>query len=440
MTQGEKIMMDILTELSTQAEQAEVVNVESESTMVKFEANRLKTSKVRETKGVAARVVKDGRLGFSASSDMTVMDKLATNVLESAAYGDEIPIVFPSLQSGPEVRTFDATITELPIPRMVEIGQEILDLLLDVEPDARIDVELTRGIHHLSLRNQTGTEITFKRSPLSIFFMINRVKGDDVLMMFDVMGTTVWDEDYMAFARRQAEKLRLAQKSATIQSGHMPVLFSPTGALVLGLPLMQGFDGKNVYKGISPMRDRLGEKLFDDKITITDDPTIDGKFGSAAYDDEGVAHQRTVLIEKGVLKHFLYDLKTAAQAGAQTTGNGSRGLFGEPYPSPTNLIFANGTTPLADIVSNIDEGLLVEDILGLGQGNVISGAFSNPLGLAFKIENGEIVGRVKDVSIAGNVYDVLRDVAAISQETEWVYNNFNLPYILLEDMNVVAKK
>ncbi len=432
--------MDILTRLSTQAEQVEIVNVESESTTVKFEANRLKTSQVEETKGIAARVVKDGHLGFAASSDLKAMDQLVTNVLESATYGDEVPIVFPGPQDGPEVRTFDATITDLPIPRMVEIGQEILDLLLDIEPDARIDVELTRGIQRLSLRNQTGAEVMFKRSPLSIFFMINRVKGDDVLMMFDVMGTTVWDEDYMAFARRQAEKLRLAQRSATIQSGRMPVLFSPTGALVLGLPLMQGFDGKNVYKGTSPMRDRLGEKLFDDKITITDDPTLDGKFGSAAYDDEGVAHQRTVLIEEGVLKHFLYDLKTAAQAGAETTGNGSRGLFGEPYPAPTNLIFGKGTTPLSDILSGIKEGILVEDVLGLGQGNVISGAFSNPLGLAFKIENGEIVGRVKDVSIAGNVYEVLQDVAAVSQETEWVYNNLNLPTMLLENMNVVTKK
>ena len=93
-----------------------------------------------------------------------------------------------------------------------------------------------------------------------------------------------------------------------------------------------------------------------------------------------------------------------------------------------------------DIIRGIDHGLLVENVLGMGQGNTISGAFSNPLSLAFKIEKGEIVGRVKDVSIAGNVYDLLPDVAAVSRETEWVYNRINMPYILLADMNVVAKK
>jgi PmbA protein len=257
--------------------------------------------------------------------------------------------------------------------------------------------------------------------------------------MFSLSGTTVWEEDYLAFVRRLGEKLKLAMKSATIRSGRMPVLFSPTGALVLGLPLMLGLNGKSVYTGISPLAGKIGEKLFDDKLTVVDDATIDGKFGSASYDDEGVAHRRNVLVERGVLKSFFYDLKTAAQSGVQSTGNGERGLFNPPSPSPTNLLFAAGDTPLADIIAGIDEGLLVEDVLGMGQGNVISGAFSNPLSLAFKIEKGEIVGRVKDVSIAGNIYDLLKNVAAVSRETEWVYNNFNLPYILLPDMNVVTK-
>ncbi|NIV31990.1 MAG: hypothetical protein GWN58_21660 [Anaerolineae bacterium] len=136
----------------------------------------------------------------------------------------------------------------------------------------------------------------------------------------------------------------------------------------------------------------------------------------------------------------MYDLKTAAQSGVDSTGNGSRSLFSPPSPSPTNLVLGAGETPLAEMIAGIDEGLLADSALGLGQGNVLSGAFSNSLGLAYKIEKGEIVGRVKDVSIAGNVYDLLQDVAAVSRESEWIYNNFSLPCILLDDMNVVAKE
>jgi PmbA protein len=432
--------MDILEKLTAQAEQVEVVEVLNERTRVGFEANRLKSSQVEETKGIAVRVVKNGRIGFAASSDLAAQEKLADNVLESAAFGDKIQMVFPGPSPAPEVMTYDPAILELPITRMVELGQEIIELILQVEPEAQVLVDLDRGRQRLALRNQTGTEIVSQRSPLSIFLEISRVVGDDVLMLFELMGTTRLEDDILAFARRIAKKLELARKSATIRSGQMPVLFSPMGTLVLGYPLMLALDGKSVYTQTSPIADKVGEKLFDNKITVVDDPTLDGRFSSAAYDDEGVPHRRNVLVEDGVLKGFLYDLKTAAQSGVESTGNGSRSLFNPPSPSPTNLILEAGETAVEEMIAGVDRGLLVDTALGLGQGNVISGAFSNSLGLAYKIEKGEIVGRVKDVSIAGNVYDLLQNVAAVSRETEWIYNDFNLPYVLLPEMNVVAKE
>lgn len=432
--------MKILEELSAQAEQVEVVEVRRENTSVGFEANRLKSSQVEESRGIALRVVKDGRLGFAASSDLSAVDKLVGNLLESAAHGEEIPIVFPGSQPAAEVNVFDSHVSGMPIPRMVEMGREAIDLILDVEPEAIVNLGLERGVQRLDLHNQAGAEISFERSPFSISLEVSRVQGDDVLMLWDVVGTTMWDEDYLAIARRSASKLKLAQRSAQIRSGRMPVLFAPSGSLVLAYPLMLGLDGKNVYKGTSPMAGKVGQKLFDEKLTVVDDPTLDGRFGSAPYDDEGVAHRRKVLIGCGELKGFVYDLKTAAQSGVESTGNGSRSLFTQPSPSLTNLVIEAGETPVADMLAGIEEGLLVDTALGLGQGNVLSGAFSNSLGLAYKIEKGEVVGRVKDVSIAGNVYDLLRSVAAVSQETEWIYTDLHLPYILLDEMNVVAKE
>ena len=432
--------MNILKQLQSQAEQVEVMRIRSESTSVEYEANQLKTSKVEQTQGVAVRVVRKGRLGFAASSDERAADKLMANALESAAYGEQISIRFPAPQAAPAVATYDPKIAEFPVARLVQIGQEILDLLLPVAPDARINISLNRGVSHLELHNQAGVDISFERSPLSFVSEILLVQGDDILDLFDMTGTTLWEEDYLAFARRLADKLEKAKKLTTVKSGRMPVIFSPAGSLVLGIPLMEGLNGKNAFTGISPLIGKVGEKLFDEKLVLVDDGTIPGRFGSAPFDDEGVAHRRNVFIEKGVFKGFYYDLKTAAQSGVESTGNGSRGLFNPPYPAPTNLVFAPGETSLADMIAGIDEGLLVEDVLGLGQGNIISGAFSNPLSLAFKIEKGEIVGRVKNASIAGNVYGVLKNVAAVSAETYWVYNSFSAPYFLLPDMNVVAKE
>jgi PmbA protein len=432
--------MDILKRVTKQADQVEVMTMESETTTVNFEANKLKGSEVEETQGIALRLVKDGRLGFSATSDLSAMDKLIDNAIASADYGEAVPIEFPGSQPGPDVTTYDPDVVDLPIPRLVEIGRQVVELLTDENPEINVKVDLRRGVQRVAIRNHQGADVAFERSPFSMMIQLDRVREDDILILFDDVGATVWEEDVLRPARKLLEKLRMAEETATITSGEMPVLFSPTGALVLGLPLMVGLNGRNVYKGISPLAGKQGQTLFDRTFSLIDDPTLDGRYNSAPYDDEGVAHRRTPLIENGDLTGFYYDLKTAAQVGAEPTGNGSRGLFNPPSPAPTNLVFAPGESSVAEIIASIDEGLLVDNVLGLGQGNVMSGAYSNPASLAFKIENGEIVGRVKGVSIAGNVYQDMQDVAAISAETAWVHNRFSLPYVLLPTVNVVTKR
>ena len=436
--------MDILTMLKKQAEQVEVFNLENEKTTVEFEANQLKACAVTRTKGTAVRVIRKGRLGFSASTDRRAVDKLAANVLESAAYGDQTSFSFADPKSAIPVRTYDKVIAELPINRLIEIGQEILDLILPVDPIVRCNLSLARGIVSANIRNQKGLDVSFQTSPLTLSIKLDRMEDDDVLIRYEQFGTMVWEKDYLAFARRLAEQLKLARKLTTIKPGKMPVLLSPAGAQALILPLIEALNGKEVYKGTSPIKDKVEEKLFDEKITLVDDGAMDGCFGSTPYDDEGVPRSRNMLIENGVLKSFIYDLKTAAQAGTQSTGNAVRSLFTQPDVSFGNVILQPGRTPLRDIIASIDEGILVESLLGLGMGNTISGAFSNPLDLAFKIEKGEIVGRVKDLSIAGNVYDLLKDVAAVSQEAQWNYNFFYTPYVcapyvLIPEMNVAGK-
>jgi PmbA protein len=419
--------------------QAEVFEIESEATRIGFEANELKSFEVEETAGTAVRVIVDGRLGFAASSNLEAHDQLIANALESARHGEVLALRFPTPRPGPQVQVYDAALAGLSIDRLIELGREIIAVIREGDPDANVKIDLERRVRRTRLRNSAKVDVAEEKAPLSLALSIQRVRGDDVVILFDYFSTAVWNEDYQAFARGLADKLRLAQRPATLSPGRMPVLFSPAGALVLGLPLLMGLNGRNVYRGISPMAGRIGEPLFDEKLTLLDDPTLAGRPGSSAYDDEGLPRQRRALIADGMLKGFVYDLKTAVQSGAEPTGNGERGLFNPPGPGFSNLVVEGDATPLAEIIAGIDEGLLVESPLGLGQGNVISGAFSNNLSLAFKIERGEIVGRVKDVGIAGNVYQDLRDIAALSREFEWVYGGLRLPHILLPELNVVTK-
>jgi len=180
--------------------------------------------------------------------------------------------------------------------------------------------------------------------------------------------------------------------------------------------------------------EELGETSADPRFTLLDDPLIDFAPNTSAFDDEGMPRQVTPLVENGVLRSFICDLDTAGRLGAKPTGHGSS-------RQPTNLIIHPGDTPYSEKLRGMKQGLLVHDYLGLGQGNPINGEFSVNLSLGYKVENGEIVGRVKDVMLAGNAYHALRDIVAISQEREWVNGWMSglFPYVQVCKLSAVAK-
>ena len=432
--------MDVLAALREKVEQGELYTLQSEATLISFEANQMKSASVEETRGQALRVMVDGRLGFAAVSGQVEPQALIASALDSARYGDRVSLAFPGATPGPDVDTYDPQLAEVPLDHFVEIGREIIATLRQVDGDAQINVEIERGVHHSSLRNTAGAATDQRSSSFALSISIERVRDDDVLIAYETCHGVSFDESYRQSVERLAGKMEQAKRPARLQSGHMPVLFSPRGSLVLCLPIMMGINGQNVQRGISPMSDKRGQVLFDEKITLWDDPTLCGRPSSSSHDDEGVPCRRKAVIQRGTCQSFLLDLRTAALLGEESTGNGTRALFSTPSPSASNLVMEAGDRPLADLLAGISHGLLVDSVLGLGQGNPISGAFSNSVGLGFAIENGEIAGRVKDISIAGNTYTDLRHVEALSQEREWVYGHLHLPYVLLPDLNVVGQR
>jgi PmbA protein len=162
--------------------------------------------------------------------------------------------------------------------------------------------------------------------------------------------------------------------------------------------------------------------------------------GSAPFDDEGVKMKRLPLVEKGAIKNFYYDLQTAGIAGVESTGNGIReSIHSGPVPEISNLIMKEGKVPFLEMVKDIKQGIIIDQVLGLGQGNIMSGAFSNNVQLGFKIENGKIVGRVKDVMIAGNALEELNNIVALGNETKWVSGKHKFPHIYLKSLSVSTK-
>jgi len=236
------------------------------------------------------------------------------------------------------------------------------------------------------------------------------------------------------------QQLELAKSRASVPSRSLPVVFTPRGvASALITPLMVAFNGKIVLEGASPVGNRLGQQVFDKKLWLWDDATVAYRPESRPWDDEGVPSQRTPLVSEGMVANFFYDLQTAALANTRSTGNGSRSRGGLPTPSPSAFIIEPGSTTFDEMVNDIKEGLVVEHLMGAEQGNILGGDFSGNVLLGYKIESGKIVGRVKDTMVSGNVYQVLKQIAAIGSDDRWVGSSLKTPSFYCPSLSVTSK-
>ena len=170
------------------------------------------------------------------------------------------------------------------------------------------------------------------------------------------------------------------------------------------------------------------------RLTLVDDGTLSGRPGGA-FDHEGVPTQRTVLVRNGVVTGFYYDLQTAAQSGAHSTGNGRRDMLAPPRPQPGNIVIEPGTTSLEAMLQQAGDGLLVDLLMGANPTAALRGTFSRTVLLGYKIERGRIAGYVKGVALAGNLYEMLRDVRAIGDTGYWS-GDMCAPYLLIGGMSV----
>ncbi|MEZ6188294.1 MAG: metallopeptidase TldD-related protein [Planctomycetota bacterium] len=323
------------------------------------------------------------------------------------------------------------------------MGAQVFGELSRLHPDVVFEGKVRRSAGSHALTNSAGCSFEERYTGFSISVEANRTRDEDVLLDFVYTGApSAGAVDPQALVARLSQRLRWAERTVDFRPGEVPVVFSPEGSLLLWRPLLQALNGTTVMLGTSPLRERLGDTILDPRVTLVDDGRLPGALGSAAFDDEGVPRQRTPLVESGVLESFVHDLDSATRTGQRPTGNAQRGgALSQPSPGFTNVVVAGGDRPQAELIREIDYGLLVHSVIGMGQGNTLPGNFSNPIDIAFLIEGGEVVGRVKDVSIAGNVYELLgpKHLLAFSREVEPVYGTYRLPWVFVQGVNVVGK-
>lgn len=431
----------LLDRASRVCDAAEVFYVHHRDEPVLFEANRLKAVETRESSGVALRIIKDGRMGLSSTSDLKNAGSLVENTLEIVPFGPEAHLGFPSLRNFPPVDVYDAGTESVPVDKMVGLGHSVIDRLREHSPEILCDATVSKGVTTVTLLNSRGGYATYTKSIFSMFVHGTIVEGTDMLFVLDGKSSCRPLDDASEIVEAIRGQLEWSRVVAPAPVGRVPVVFTPRGmAGALLTPLLSGFNGRTVLQGASPLVGKLGERLLDERFSMWDEPTFPYAPGSRMCDDEGVASRRLPLVEKGAIASFLYDLQTAAQAGGESTGSAHRGLSSLPSPGSSVIMVGEGDTSYEDMIKDMKVGLVVERFLGAGQSNVLGGAFNANVLLGYRVEDGSVSGRVKNTVISGNVYEVLRNIEAIERESHWVGGSLKVPALYLRDVSVTSKE
>jgi PmbA protein len=420
-----------LAQAMRQAQGAEIALRESRSSGAEYEDDKLKKVEASQTTSVSVRVIVDGKVGQSHGTDPQELESVVARAIALAEFGSEAKFAFPGPASAPGVLTYDPEVERITREEMVAVGGEMLELVKTYSPEIKVSGGAGWSVSRRRLMNSSGLDIGSEGTRYGGGVGGVLIRGTDILWVGRYRNWRKKDVRPRELAGQAIALFRDAERIAPVDSRARPVIFTPRGLRVLTYPLQLGINGKNVLKGDSPLAGKLGQRIVGPAFSLTDDGTVDYAPDSGPYDGEGVPRQRNEVVKDGVLTCFLYDLDTAAKAGAKSTGNG-------PGSGVSNLLVGCGESSFAEMVKNTDEGHVVENVLGLGQGNVINGEFSVNIALGYKIERGEIVGRVKDVMLAGNAYDALNHITAIGSDCEWS-GAMCAPYLQVEALSVVGK-
>lgn len=433
---GREVLDTVLARAKRRVDHADALLRDETQLSLRFESGRLKESALRQEAGLNLRVFAGGRLGVAGTTDLADHDDVVARAMASAGQGERLTFDLPCSSPLPSLATFDDPAAGMDVASLAALGRRVVEQL--TRPGWQVSASVERSVERVEFASTAGQRFAYRATAVRVGAEVMRVAGDDVLMAFEdaARSGVPADEELDALAGAIIRKIRRAERVVEAPEGKLPVLFTPSGSAAVLLPLRQALSGKTVLQGISPLSGKLGEALFDPALTFADDPLVPGRLGSRPADDEGVPSRRLSLIEGGTLRAFVYDLETAARAATASTGHGRRSTFGKPGIGFSNTLLSPGAMDEAALLAEVGHGLIVDELIGVGQGNVVAGAFSHPVALAYRVDGGEIAGRVKDAAVAGNSYELLRRVRAVGRDAKWIAGTRSVPPLVLDAVNV----
>ncbi len=339
-------------------------------------------------------------------------------------------------------KSYDPRIVELRSEGLVDIASCMLDSAVSV--DKRVfPIEGGAGVAYLSsaLANSNGVS-GFDRGTMIECSLAAVAKEKNMVtpVCFEFNAGRAYDVD-PAWVGKEAARLAVSSLKTKRSKTETTKLVLTQFALqeLLHYTLINAVKADNVQRNQSPFQGRIGEKVASETVTIHDNGLLPGGLRTWTFDGEGTPQQKTTLIEKGVLRNFLYDNYAAKKEGKESTGNASRaGYLSTPGIEATNFHIAPGNKTPDQLINEVDNGLIIYYLQGAHSSNPISGEFSVVATPAWKISKGEIQHATRGVMLAGNIFEVLKNVTATANNQRQM-GQLVAPWILVEKVRVIGK-
>jgi PmbA protein len=429
------------------ASDAECTIAEGEEFSANVRMREVENLKEAGSRGAGLRILIGRHTGASYTSDLSKdgIARLVKSAIELADITTEDPHAglpepdeFGTLPG--DLEMYSAEVAELDTGRKIETAKRAEDAALSSDPrisnseGASFDNYVGRHI----FANSRGFAGEYRSSYCSL--STSPVAREGASMERDYWYTMARGfsglEAPEHVGRVAAQRALRRLNAVKVDTQKVPVVFEPRTARSLLDNIFEAVHGMSIYRQESFLAGRLGEKVASDEVTVVDDGTLPGLFGTSPFDDEGVASRRTVVIERGVLKSYLMNTYAARKLGLKTTGNASRGLTGNAGIGHGNFFLEKGVQTPEQIIAGIPNGFYVTELMGFGV-NIVTGDYSRGAA-GLWIRNGELAFAVSEVTIAGNLNDMLRGIDAIGNDLEF-RGSVAAPTIKMGEMTVGGK-
>jgi PmbA protein len=383
------------------------------------------------------RVAREGRVGYASTSGDDA-DELVERAMLSAASGGALDLLLPAPAPLPAVASRTPPAAAANVATLDGLARALFERLQ--RSGRRVEVWAERAAGSVQVANTRGVHAGYHATLAGVGAVVESIgAGWAPPCRIRTVAAALPELAELESLVSQVE-LRLLPPllDSLALPASPPVCLAPAAVATFLRPLRAALSGYEAWLGNSPLRGRLGEKLFDEKLSVLDDPLAAIRPGSRPLDDDGVISRRVTLIERGRLLSFLADLEVGARALVPSTGHAWRTPYAAPRVGFTNLVVQPGVESRATLLTMMGRGVLVEDLEWGGGPNPLSGTLVLRAPWAYLVEGGVVRGRLDGMLLAGNVFKALGQLAALGNDATWI-GAVCAPSLLIEGLSVALK-